>query len=70
MFLLPFLDHTPNTINYMIAGYAVLVGTPVLYIVSWLVKRRNLQRDLAVMESLSQEERPDEARLEASRKSA
>lgn len=44
---------TPNTIAYMIAGYAVLLGLPLLYVASWFVRRRNLEKDLDVIQSIS-----------------
>ncbi len=58
MLLLPLLDHTPNTVNYMLAGYAVLLGLPILYVVSLVVRRRNLERDQAALESLERDEHP------------
>lgn len=47
------MDQTPNTLAYMIAGYIVLLGFPVLYVLSWYVRRRNLERDLEVTRSLA-----------------
>lgn len=46
---------TPNTVNYLIAGYAVLLGLPLLYIVSWVVRRRNLKRQMELLETLAKE---------------
>lgn len=43
---------TPNTIVYMLAGYAVLLGLPLLYVISWFVRRRNLEKDLEVIHSI------------------
>lgn len=45
---------TPNTLAYMIAGYAVLLGLPLLYVASWFVRRRNLEKDLDVIQSISE----------------
>lgn len=52
------MSDTPNTVAYMIAGYSVLVGMPILYVVSWILRRRNLERDLELIESLSKETKP------------
>lgn len=49
------LDATPNTLGYMLAGYAALFGLPFLYIVSWLVRARNLHRDLETNQALDEE---------------
>jgi hypothetical protein len=55
--LLPLLQETANTLNYMLLGYAVLLGLPALYIISFALRRRNLQRDLEMIESLAQDEK-------------
>jgi hypothetical protein len=48
-----------ETTGYMLLGYAFLIGLPLLYILSWVVQRRNLERDVELLRSLSQEaERP------------
>ena len=49
------LDETPNTVNYMLAGYLVLGGLPVLYVLSWIVRRRNLKRDLDLIRELEKD---------------
>ena len=49
-----FLEETPNTVGYMIAGYAVFFGLPFLYILSWLVRQRNLEKDVEMIETLSE----------------
>lgn len=41
-----------NTTNYMIAGYAVIFGVMLIYLISLLVRQRNLQKDLEVMEEI------------------
>jgi len=41
-----------ETTNYMIAGYAVIFGVMAIYLVSMYLRRRNLQRDLEVLEEL------------------
>ncbi len=51
------LDQTPNTVGYMIGGYAVFFGLPFLYIVSWLMRQRNLEKDIELIETLSEEKK-------------
>jgi hypothetical protein len=51
------LDETPNTVSYMLAGYAVLIGLPLLYVASWRIRRRNLERDLKLMRELERDNR-------------
>jgi len=51
------LDETPNTIGYMIAGYAVLFGLPFLYVISWLVRQRNLEKDVELIQTLTEEKK-------------
>ena len=41
-----------ETTNYMIAGYAVIFGVMALYLVSLVLRRRNLRRDLEMLEEL------------------
>jgi hypothetical protein len=53
---LVFLDPTPNTVGYMLAGYIFLVGVPILYVISWFVRQRSLERDIQMMESLAADE--------------
>ena len=50
-----FDNTTPDTVNYLIAGYTVLLGLPILYVVSWLVRRRGLQQKLEMLETLKKE---------------
>jgi hypothetical protein len=52
-----FVDPTPDTVGYLVAGYVFLIGLPVLYILSWYVRQRSLQRDLETIESLAADER-------------
>jgi len=46
------MDTTPNTLNYMIAGYAVFAVVLAVYLVSLLLRWRNLRRDLATLEEM------------------
>lgn len=45
-----------NTTNYMIAGYVVIFGVMLLYLISIYVRRRNLKQDLALLEELQEQE--------------
>jgi len=48
-----FLQDAPaNTTAYMIAGYTVIFGLMLLYLVSLIVRRRNLQQDDEMLEAL------------------
>jgi len=44
------MNTIPNTLNYMIAGYAVFTVVLTVYLVSLLLRWRNLKRDLATLE--------------------
>lgn len=43
---------TPDTSSYMIAGFAVIFGTMLVYIASLFVRWRNFQRDLEMLREL------------------
>ena len=52
-----FLQDAPaNTTSYMIAGYAVIFGLMLIYLVSLIVRRRNLQQDSEMLESLEKKD--------------
>ena len=53
---MPPLDTTPNTVGFLIAGYIFLLGLPILYVISWYWRRRSLERDLQMLESLKADE--------------
>ena len=55
MHFAPLLD-TPDTSAYMIAGYLVFIGVPILFIASLIYRYRNLKRDEEVLESLKDED--------------
>ena len=58
MLLLPLLqDAIPDTTGYMLFGYAIFLGLPALYLISWFLRRRNLERDLDTIETLAKEEK-------------
>lgn len=46
---------TPDTVNYMIAGYAVIFGVIAIYLVSFVVRNRNLRKDLQLLEEINQD---------------
>lgn len=53
-----YLQETPaNTLNYMIAGYVVIFGVMLIYLVSLRLRRRNLQQDLEVLEETQETDR-------------
>lgn len=45
-----------QTSGYMIAGYAVIFGVMLIYLLSLYVRRRNLMQDLEVLEDLEDRE--------------
>ena len=45
-----------NTTSYMIAGYTIIFGVMLVYLISLLVRQRNLNRDLEVLEEIQAEE--------------
>jgi hypothetical protein len=47
---------TPNTVAYMIAGYAVIGSVGLIYIISLVVRQRNLKRDIETLEMLTRED--------------
>lgn len=47
---------TPETAVYMVAGYAVIFTTMLIYLVSLIVRRRNMERDLRLLEELDERE--------------
>ncbi len=42
----------PNTDAYMIAGYIVIFGVMLIYLVSLIVRQRSLRKDLELLEDL------------------
>ena len=45
-----------NTTSYMIAGYTIIFGVMLIYLVSLLIRQRNLNKDLEVLEEIQVEE--------------
>ena len=64
-------DTTPDTSGYMLAGYIIFAIIMAIYIVSFLARGRNLERDLSTLESMKAESKamaPQPARKAAVRK--
>jgi hypothetical protein len=51
------MEGPANTVSYMVAGYVVIFGAMLLYLVSLIVRWRNLKQDRAMLEDLSKEDR-------------
>jgi len=49
------LDAPPDTSAYMIAGYTVFFIIAIIYIVSLLVRWRNLHQDIKTLETIEKE---------------
>jgi hypothetical protein len=43
-----------QTTSYMIAGYSVIFGVMLIYLVSLIVRHRNLRQDLELLKDLEQ----------------
>jgi CcmD family protein len=46
---------TPDTSNFMIAGYSFIFSVIAVYLVSLILRWRNLKRDLQTLEEMQQE---------------
>lgn len=51
-------DGPANTTSYMIAGYAVIFGMILIYIISLYVRQKNLLQDLEVLQEL-EDQKPE-----------
>ncbi|MCS6909783.1 MAG: hypothetical protein NZM11_04335 [Anaerolineales bacterium] len=49
--------HPPDTFGYLLLGYGAMFGLIFLYVLSWQLLRRNIDKDLEMMESLEEKER-------------
>jgi uncharacterized membrane protein YdbT with pleckstrin-like domain len=47
---------TLETTNYMIAGYTVIFGVMLVYLISLVVRWRNLKQDAQVLKELEEKE--------------
>ncbi len=56
LFSLLLQEGPANTTNFMIAGYAVIFGVMLLYMISLLVRQRNLQKDLEVLAEIQEDQ--------------
>lgn len=45
-----------ETTGYMIFGYTVIFGTILVYLVSLLVRKRNLEQDMDLLDELERED--------------
>jgi hypothetical protein len=52
-----FQDAPPDTSAYMIAGYAIFFAISIIYVISLVVRRRNLEKDLQMLEAMEAEAR-------------
>jgi CcmD family protein len=46
-----------ETTRYMIAGYAVIFTIMLLYVLSLVIRRRNLERDLETLNEMEEKEK-------------
>jgi hypothetical protein len=54
---MPFFQQaSPDTTAFMVGGYAVIFGVMLIYLVSILIRRRNLDQDLEILEDIEDEE--------------
>lgn len=56
------LEPIPDTSGYMIAGYAVAFIVMALYLASIIIRTRNLNQDLAMLESMEAENKTKTAK--------
>jgi len=54
--MLFFQEGTADTSAYLILGYAVALGAMLLHLASLSLRRRNLQRDLNLLDEISKDE--------------
>lgn len=43
-----------QTVNYFVAGYVVIFGVMALYLVSLIIRRRNLVQDLNTLQEMEE----------------
>jgi hypothetical protein len=46
------MDAPANTLNYFLAGYAVIFGSILVYIASLIFRRKNLKQDEEMLQDL------------------
>ncbi len=50
------MDAPANTLNYMIAGYAVIFSVNIIYLASLVIRWRNLRQDQEMLEQVDQDQ--------------
>ncbi len=51
------LQDTPaNTTNFMVAGYVVIFGVMLIYLISLYIRQRSLNQDLEVLEEIAEQD--------------
>jgi uncharacterized protein with FMN-binding domain len=67
-----FQTPTPDTSEYMIAGYAIAFIVMALYVASMALRSRNLKQDLTTLEEMDKttQEKPRKGTLNAASKKA
>jgi hypothetical protein len=56
--LISMLQQAPaETTRYMVAGYTVIFSVMLLYIISLIIRRRNLKRDLEILNEMETKEK-------------
>lgn len=51
------MDAPANTLNYMVAGYAVIFVTLAVYLASLVIRFRNLRQDEAMLEDIEKQKK-------------
>jgi len=65
-----FQDATPNTSSYMIAGYTIFFIVMAIYLISFLVRTRNLKQDMSMLESMKPESKVTAGKVTAGKATA
>ena len=50
------LDEPPDTVSYLILGYVIIGVVGLGYVITLVVRQRNLRRDLDVLEKLDKDD--------------
>ncbi len=53
------MDTPANTLSYFVAGYVVIFGILLIYLISLVVRWRNLVQDEKMLADLEKQEDPD-----------
>ena len=51
------MDAPANTLGYFIAGYSVIFGVMIIYLISLVVRWRSLRQDEALLKDLDEEQK-------------